>query len=95
MLKDKLKLIPHLPGSYQMKNSDGVIIYVGKAKDLYKRVNSYFNRPQTGKTAKMVSEIADFSYIVASSELEAFLLEFNLIKQYDPKYNGAKLVHCW
>ena len=87
MFKDKLSLIPHLPGSYQMKNSDGVIIYVGKAKDLHKRVNSYFNRPQTGKTAKMVSEIADFSYIVASSELEAFLLEFNLIKQYDPKYN--------
>ena len=87
MLKDKLSLIPHLPGSYQMKNSDGVIIYVGKAKDLHKRVNSYFNRPQTGKTAKMVSEIADFSYIVAGSELEAFLLEFNLIKQYDPKYN--------
>ena len=87
MLKEKLKLIPHLPGSYQMRNSDGVIIYVGKAKDLHKRVNSYFNRPQTGKTAKMVSEIADFSYIVASSELEAFLLEFNLIKQYDPKYN--------
>ena len=70
-----------------MKNSDGTIIYVGKAKDLFKRVNSYFNRPQTGKTAKMVSEIADFSYIVASSELEAFLLEFNLIKEYDPKYN--------
>ena len=87
MLKDKLALIPHLPGSYQMKNSDGVIIYVGKAKDLKKRVNSYFNRPQTGKTAKMVSEIADFSYIVAGSELEAFLLEFNLIKEYDPKYN--------
>ena len=87
MFKDKLQLIPHLPGSYQMKNSDGIIIYVGKAKDLHKRVNSYFNRPQTGKTAKMVSEIADFSYIVANSELEAFLLEFNLIKQYDPKYN--------
>ena len=87
MLKEKLKLVPHLPGSYQMKNSDGTIIYVGKAKDLHKRVNSYFNRPQTGKTAKMVSEIADFSYIVAGSELEAFLLEFNLIKQYDPKYN--------
>lgn len=87
MLKEKLKLIPHLPGSYQMKNSDGTIIYVGKAKDLHKRVNSYFNRPQTGKTAKMVSEIKDFSYIVAGSELEAFLLEFNLIKQYDPKYN--------
>ncbi len=87
MFKEKLKLIPHLPGSYQMKNKDGVIIYVGKAKDLFKRVNSYFNRPQTGKTAKMVSEIADFEYIVASSELEAFLLEFNLIKHYDPKYN--------
>ena len=87
MFKDKLSLIPHLPGSYQMKNSDEVIIYVRKAKDLKKRVNSYFNRPQTGKTAKMVSEIADFSYIVAGSELEAFLLEFNLIKQYDPKYN--------
>lgn len=87
MLKEKLKLIPHLPGSYQMKNSNGIIIYVGKAKDLFKRVNSYFNRPQTGKTAKMVSEIADFEYIVANSELEAFLLEFNLIKRYDPKYN--------
>ncbi len=87
MFKEKLKLIPHLPGSYQMKNADGVIIYVGKAKDLFKRVNSYFNRPHTGKTAKMVSEIADFEYIVASSELEAFLLEFNLIKHYDPKYN--------
>ncbi len=87
MIKEKLKLVPHLPGSYQMKNSDGIIIYVGKAKDLFKRVNSYFNRPQTGKTAKMVSEIADFEYIVANSELEAFLLEFNLIKRYDPKYN--------
>lgn len=87
MFREKLKLIPHLPGSYQMKNSEGTIIYVGKAKDLNKRVNSYFNRPHNGKTAKMVSEIADFSYIIASSELEAFLLEFNLIKEYDPKYN--------
>lgn len=87
VFKEKLKLIPHLPGSYQMKNSEGTIIYVGKAKDLNKRVNSYFNRPHTGKTEKMVSEIADFEYIVAGSELEAFLLEFNLIKHYDPKYN--------
>ena len=86
-MKDKLKNIPNLPGSYQMKNKDGVIIYVGKAKNLHKRVNSYFNRTQTGKTAKLVSEIKDFSYIVTSSELEAFLLEINLIKQYDPKYN--------
>lgn len=87
MLKEKLAQIPNLPGSYQMKNKDGIIIYVGKAKNLHKRVNSYFNRTQTGKTAKLVSEIADFSYIVTSSELEAFLLEINLIKEYDPKYN--------
>ena len=87
MLKEKLAQVPNLPGSYQMKNKHGVIIYVGKAKNLHRRVNSYFNRTQTGKTAKMVSEIADFSYIVTSSELEAFLLEINLIKQYDPKYN--------
>ena len=87
MFKDKLSLIPHLPGSYQMKNKDGVIIYVGKAKDLHRRVSSYFNRTHTGKTAKMVSEIADFSYIVAGSETEAFIMEINLIKQYDPKYN--------
>jgi len=87
MLKDKLAQVPNLPGSYQMKNKQGIIIYVGKAKNLHRRVNSYFNRVQTGKTAKMVSEITDFSYIVTSSELEAFLLEINLIKQYDPKYN--------
>lgn len=87
MFKDKLSLVPHLPGSYQMKNKDGVIIYVGKAKDLHRRVSSYFNRAHTGKTAKMVSEVADFSYIVAGSETEAFIIEINLIKQYDPKYN--------
>lgn len=87
MFKDKLSLVPHLPGSYQMKNIDGVIIYVGKAKDLHRRVSSYFNRVHTGKTAKMVSEVADFSYIVAGSETEAFIMEINLIKQYDPKYN--------
>lgn len=87
MFKDKLSLVPHLPGSYQMKNKDGIIIYVGKAKDLHRRVSSYFNRTHTGKTAKMVSEIADFSYIVAGSETEAFIMEINLIKQYDPKYN--------
>lgn len=87
MLKEKLANIPNLPGSYQMKNKDGVIIYVGKAKNLHRRVNSYFNRTQTGKTARLVSEIADLSYIVTSSEMEAFLLEINLIKQYNPKYN--------
>lgn len=87
MFKEKLSLVPHLPGSYQMKNKDGVIIYVGKAKDLHRRVSSYFNRTHTGKTAKMVSEVVDFTYIVAGSETEAFIMEINLIKQYDPKYN--------
>ncbi len=87
MFKDKLTLVPNLPGSYQMRNEDGQIIYVGKAKNLHRRVSSYFNRLQTGKTAKMVSEIADFTYIVANSELEAFIIEINLIKEFNPKYN--------
>ena len=85
--KEKLALIPHKPGSYQMKDKNGTIIYVGKAKDLHKRVASYFNRTHTGKTAKMVSLIDDFTYIVAASELEAFIIEINLIKEYNPKYN--------
>ena len=55
MLEEKLKTIPHLPGSYQMRNINNTVIYVGKAKDLYKRVNSYFKGTVTGKTAKMVS----------------------------------------
>lgn len=87
MFKEKIELIPHLPGSYQMKDKDGVIIYVGKAKDLHNRVSSYFTGRVTGKTKKLVSEIADFEYIVTSSELESFILEINLIKKYDPKYN--------
>ena len=85
--KDKLALVPHKPGSYQMKDKNGTIIYVGKAKDLNKRLSSYFNRTHTGKTAKMVSLIDDFQYIVASSELEAFIIEINLIKEFNPKYN--------
>lgn len=87
MFKEKLSLVPHKPGSYQMKNSDGVIIYVGKAKDLKNRLSSYFRGKHTGKTAMMLSEVHDFTYIVASSELEAFIIEINLIKKYDPKYN--------
>lgn len=87
MFKEKLELVPHLPGSYQMKDKDGIIIYVGKAKDLHNRVSSYFTGRVTGKTKKLVSEIADFEYIVTSSELESFILEINLIKKYDPKYN--------
>ena len=87
MLREKLKTIPHLPGSYQIRNINNTVIYVGKAKDLYKRVNSYFKGNVTGKTAKMVSEVVDFTYITTSTEQEAFILEINLIKQYDPKYN--------
>ena len=87
MLNEKLKLIPHMPGSYQMRNKDGVVIYVGKAKDLFKRVNSYFNRPQTGKTKMMVSERVDFTNIVNNTETEAFITEINLIKKYNPHYN--------
>lgn len=85
--KDKLSLVPHKPGSYQMKDKNGTIIYVGKAKDLHKRLSSYFNRTHTGKTAKMVSLIDDFQYIVAASELEAFIIEINLIKEFNPKFN--------
>ncbi len=86
-IKEKLKLVPHLPGSYQMKNKEGIIIYVGKAKDLKNRLSSYFTGRVTGKTAVLVSEIDDFEYIVTTSEVEAFVLELNLIKLHDPKYN--------
>ena len=86
-IKQKLSLVPDKPGCYQMKNKDGIIIYVGKAKNLHRRLSSYFNRVHTGKTAKLVSEIADFEYIVVDTETESLVLEINLIKKYDPKYN--------
>ena len=86
-LRDKLLNLPMKPGCYLMKNSDGVIIYVGKAKKLKNRVNSYFRGKHYGKTAKLVSEIDDFEYIVVDSEIESLILEINLIKKYDPKYN--------
>ena len=86
-IREKLQLIPNKPGSYQMKDKSGTIIYVGKAKNLHRRVSSYFNREHTGKTKKLVENIDDFEYIVTSSELESFILEINLIKKYDPKYN--------
>ncbi len=85
--KEKLSLVPTKPGSYQMKNKDGVIIYVGKAKNLQRRLRSYFTRTVTGKTKMLVEDIDDFEYIVTSSELESLILEINLIKKYDPKYN--------
>ena len=86
-MHNKLLLLPNQPGCYLMKNKDNVIIYVGKAKNLKNRVNSYFRGKHTGKTAKLVSEIVDFEYIVVGSELESLILEINLIKKYDPKYN--------
>ena len=86
-IHNKLSLVPTLPGSYQMKNADGVIIYVGKAKNLKRRLTSYFNREQEGKTKMLVDDIKDFDYIVTSSELESLILEITLIKKYDPKYN--------
>lgn len=87
MFREKLSLVPNEPGCYLMKNSDGVIIYVGKAKKLKNRLSSYFRGKHTGKTARLVSEIADFEYVVVGSETEAFILELNLIKKHDPKYN--------
>lgn len=86
-IKNKLALLPFKPGCYLMKNKDGVVIYVGKAKKLKNRVSSYFRGRHTGKTAKLVSEIYDFEYIVVSTETESLVLELNLIKKYDPKYN--------
>ena len=87
ILKEKISLLPTSPGSYQMKDENGTIIYVGKAKSLVKRVKQYFTRPQVGKVARMVSEIRDFDIITTSSEKEALLLEISLIHKYYPKYN--------
>ncbi|MBQ9012329.1 MAG: excinuclease ABC subunit UvrC [Bacilli bacterium] len=87
LIKEKLKLLTTEPGCYLMKNENGNIIYVGKAKNLKRRVSSYFNREHTGKTKALVSNIRDFEYIVTESEVESLLLEINLIKKYTPKYN--------
>jgi len=87
MLKDKIKTVPNLPGSYQFKNEDGVIIYVGKAKNLRKRIASYFTGSHDEKTSRLVLNIVDFEYIVTHTELDALLLELNLIKKFNPRYN--------
>ena len=86
-IKAKLANLPDQPGSYQMKNRDGDIIYVGKAKNLHNRVNQYFTGVHDYKTTKMVSEIEDFDFIVTRTETEALVLEINLIKKYRPRYN--------
>lgn len=85
--KEKLALVPNKPGSYQMRDKDGIIIYVGKAKNLKNRLKSYFTGTHTGKTLSLVENIDDFEYIVTSSELESLILEITLIKKYNPKYN--------
>ena len=87
IIEEKLALLPDKPGSYQMRDKDGNIIYVGKAKNLKNRVRSYFHGAHNAKTTRLVSEICDFTYVITESELEAFVLELNLIKEYDPKYN--------
>ena len=87
LIDDKLKLLPDSPGSYQMRDKNGNIIYVGKAKNLKNRVRSYFHGAHNAKTTRLVSEIADFTYVICESELEALVLEINLIKEYNPKYN--------
>lgn len=86
-IRNKLALLPAQPGCYLMKDRQGTIIYVGKAKILKNRVRSYFTGSHDGKTLRLVNEIEDFEYIVTSSDMEALLLEINLIKKYDPKYN--------
>ncbi|MCK5761695.1 MAG: excinuclease ABC subunit UvrC [Candidatus Izimaplasma sp.] len=87
MNRDKLKTVPELPGSYQFKNKDGVTIYVGKAKNLKKRLASYFTGSHDAKTSRLVFDIEDFEYIVTHTELDALLLELNLIKKFNPRYN--------
>ncbi|WP_308723075.1 excinuclease ABC subunit UvrC [Paenibacillus polysaccharolyticus] len=86
-IRHKLALLPDLPGCYLMKNSEGTIIYVGKAKVLKNRVRSYFIGSHNGKTQRLVSEIRDFEYIVTGSNMEALILECNLIKKHMPRYN--------
>lgn len=88
-VREKIALFPHSPGVYRYYNSEGFVIYVGKAKDLHKRVAQYFVSPDrlNAKTRILVSKIADAQYSVVDSEADALLLENNLIKQYKPKYN--------
>lgn len=88
-LKDKISLFPHSPGVYRYYDAEGNVIYVGKAKDLHKRVAQYFVPKErlTRKTAVMVSKISDAQYTVVESEADALLLENNLIKQFKPRYN--------
>src|SRR5262245_59032508 len=87
-IQEKLKTLPNSPGIYQYFDKNETIIYVGKAKDLKKRVSSYFVKAHdNAKTRVLVSKIADIKYMVVDTELDALLLENNLIKKYQPGYN--------
>lgn len=87
MIDKLLQTAPHSPGCYLMKDKDGLVIYVGKSKNLKNRLSSYFKSSHTGKTMMLVRDIASFEYILTNSEMESLLLELNLIKKYTPKYN--------
>ena len=86
-LRRLIALLPDKPGVYQMKDEDDRIIYIGKAKNLKKRVSQYFLRPQSGKVAAMVSHVDHFDFIIVHSDKEAFILEMNLIQTHYPRYN--------
>lgn len=86
-IKEKLAVLPAQPGCYLMKDKHGTVIYVGKSKMLKNRVRSYFTGAHDKKTQRLVGEIDNFDYVVTSTEIEALILEMNLIKKYDPKYN--------
>ena len=86
-LQSIVENLPDTPGCYQYLNKEGTVIYVGKAKNLKRRVSQYFQKEQTGKTRVLVAQIADIRYVVVSREEDALLLENNLIKKYKPRYN--------
>ena len=89
IIEEKLSLLAHVPGVYIMKDKDGTIIYVGKAISLKNRVTQYFrsHKNHSVKVKAMVARIVDFDVIIVGSEIEALILECNLIKKYRPKYN--------
>lgn len=87
LIKNQIDLLPHSPGVYLMYNEDNTIIYIGKAKDLNKRVSQYFLRPQEGKVLAMVMHVHHFDFILTKNEKEAFILEMNLIQKHYPRYN--------
>src|SRR5699024_5520362 len=86
-IEEKLSILPMKPGCYIMKDKHGTVIYVGKSKALRNRLRSYFKEVNDQKTVFLVMDINDFEYIVIFSEIDAIIIEMNLIKEYDPKYN--------